>query len=263
MKRKNNEKEKNHHITFAAAAAARIRMELSVRLLPILALSMWPFIPLLLFGRTAEGYSFGFSLPTQHRFEEKAPDGTIVGEFGFATANGLYLTTKYATDKDGNFVVRERTRETLDEYAARRRGGRALEVTERPTPPPPTTTVRPKVEYRFNYTTTDDERPLIRKHHHEETGFSDGSKRGSYFWDAADGQRFLVTYEAGAEGRGFSAVRRKVVAATGGKSDSTAEDSGISSHGRGRRRRRPRITRRGRRRRTRRRGPKERKGGTA
>ena len=44
-----------------------------------------------------------------------APDGTIIGEFGFATANGFYLTTKYATDKKGNFVVRERTRETLGE----------------------------------------------------------------------------------------------------------------------------------------------------
>ena len=44
-----------------------------------------------------------------------APDGTIIGEFGFATANGLYLTTKYATDKNGNFVIRERTKETLGE----------------------------------------------------------------------------------------------------------------------------------------------------
>ena len=44
-----------------------------------------------------------------------APDGTIIGEFGFATANGLYLTTKYATDKNGNFIVRERTKETLGE----------------------------------------------------------------------------------------------------------------------------------------------------
>ena len=45
-----------------------------------------------------------------------APDGTIIGEFGFATANGFYLTTKYATDKDGNFRVRERTREPLGEF---------------------------------------------------------------------------------------------------------------------------------------------------
>ena len=42
-----------------------------------------------------------------------APDGTIQGEFGFATADGFYLTTKYATDERGNFVIRERTRETL------------------------------------------------------------------------------------------------------------------------------------------------------
>ena len=53
-----------------------LQMELSVRLLPILALSMWPFI--LLFGRTAEGYSFGFSLPTQHRFEEKGEWGKSI-----------------------------------------------------------------------------------------------------------------------------------------------------------------------------------------
>ena len=49
-----------------------------------------------------------------------APDGTIIGEFGFATANGLYLTTKYATDKNGNFVIRERTKETLGECIAGR-----------------------------------------------------------------------------------------------------------------------------------------------
>ena len=57
----------------------------------------------------------------------------------------------------------------------------------------------------------------------QETGFSDGSKRGSYFWDAADGQRFLVTYEA-SEGRGFSAVRRKIAAGGGGKIDSAEAD---------------------------------------
>ena len=58
----------------------------------------------------------------------------------------------------------------------------------------------------------------------QETGFSDGSKRGSYFWDAADGQRFLVTYEAGTEGRGFSAVRRKIAGSDSGagKTDSAA-----------------------------------------
>ena len=59
----------------------------------------------------------------------------------------------------------------------------------------------------------------------QETGFSDGSKRGSYFWDAADGRRFLVTYEAGGgrEGRGgFKAVRRKI-AGEGGKKIDSAE----------------------------------------
>ena len=52
----------------------------------------------------------------------------------------------------------------------------------------------------------------------QETGFSDGSKRGSYFWDAADGRRFLVTYEA-ADGRGFTAVRRKIAGGGGGTRD--------------------------------------------
>ena len=58
----------------------------------------------------------------------------------------------------------------------------------------------------------------------QETGFSDGSKRGSYFWDAADGRRFLVTYEAGGtEGRGFKAVRRKIVGESGRKKIDSAD----------------------------------------
>jgi hypothetical protein len=37
----------------------------------------------------------------------------VTGEYGFATANGLYLTTSYATDINGKFVIKERKRETI------------------------------------------------------------------------------------------------------------------------------------------------------
>ena len=40
-------------------------------------------------------------------------DGTIQGEFGYATADGFYLTTVYATDINGKFVILERRKEAI------------------------------------------------------------------------------------------------------------------------------------------------------
>lgn len=59
---------------------------------------------------------------------------------------------------------------------------------------PATTTERVEI-YSFNYTA----RPQIpepKVFGHQETGFSDSSKTGGYFWDGPDGIRRTVTYVA-------------------------------------------------------------------
>ena len=43
-------------------------------------------------------------------FPIPAADGTVTGQYGFATADGYYDTTVYATDLEGRFHVLNRTR---------------------------------------------------------------------------------------------------------------------------------------------------------
>ncbi|TRY76353.1 hypothetical protein TCAL_15921 [Tigriopus californicus] len=101
-------------------------------------------------------YKFGFRTATQHRQEEKQPDGTILGEYGYVTANGFYLTTVYATDAKGRFLVLERRKEKVGEPAIKRQP-KALNLDA------------PKTEgYFFNYTSTNEvQKARSQLHHHE------------------------------------------------------------------------------------------------
>ncbi|KAG7165455.1 putative Insect cuticle protein-like 1 [Homarus americanus] len=76
------------------------------------------------------------------------------------------------------------------------------QTTQRPTVT--TTTAKPEKKpeplYSFGFTTP--------THGHTETGLPDGSKKGEYYWDAPDGWRRIVTYEANE--RGFFPKMRRV-----------------------------------------------------
>lgn len=63
-----------------------------------------------------------------------------------------------------------------------------------------TTTERYKI-YQFNYTAP--------QHGRNETGYSDSSKVGDYYWDGPDGYRRIVTYNAD-DAKGYRPIVKQV-----------------------------------------------------
>ena len=61
--------------------------------------------------------------------------------------------------------------------------------------------------YQFNYTAMAD--TGLTEHGRNETGFSDSSKVGEYFWDGPDGYRRIVTYTADDKG-GYRPTLRQI-----------------------------------------------------
>jgi len=139
-------------------------------------------------------YEFGFDIGTQHRTEKKDEKGIVTGEYGFLTADSYYNVVKYATDEQGRFRILERKRIRVTTPAPTTTTTPAPQERSEPRQEPPTTTERVEI-YSFNYTAT----PIIpepKTFGHQETGFSDTSKVGGYFWDGPDGIRRTVTYVA-------------------------------------------------------------------
>ncbi|XP_057370696.1 uncharacterized protein LOC130691729 [Daphnia carinata] len=147
-------------------------------------------------------YQFGFNLGTQHREERKDANGIIIGEYGFLTADGYYQTVMYATDKEGRFLItgRKRVRVTPPKPRPDVEGRQGRANSDFPTTTTTTTTERTKV-YHFNYTAL--------QHGREETGFSDTSKVGDYYWDGPDGYRRIVTYNAD-DAKGYRPIVKQV-----------------------------------------------------
>ena len=133
----------------------------------------------------------------------------MTGEYGYLTADGVYRTTVYTSSPYGGYVVLAQTKEERgSEHFTGMQEGREK-----------------KKEFDFNYTVKDS--PVTNKGHHHEvrivqpniyyqpssllsqgTGYSDTSQAGSYWWDAADGYRRVVTYTA--DSTGYHPVITKV-----------------------------------------------------
>lgn len=100
-------------------------------------------------------YEFGFTVDgQQHRHEMKDANGIIQGEFGFITADGIYHTTVYATDENGNFKILSmrnvRVSPPLDQLEGKIQSFQQGQ--NPPATPPPPPTARPQRDPSIQHT---------------------------------------------------------------------------------------------------------------